>query len=95
MTTAPAIPNPAARPASLPGAPAGGGGVPTATVDPFKIVNKYKYWLAGAVAVGGILGIAAHLILLRVAPTYRPVVIFEVNMVPLSPGSVTDRKSVV
>jgi capsular exopolysaccharide synthesis family protein len=89
MTTAPAIPNPAARPASLPGAPAGGGGVPTATVDPFKIVNKYKYWLAGAVAVGGILGIAAHLILLRVAPTYRPVVIFEVNMVPLSPGSVT------
>lgn len=89
MTTAPAIPNPAARPASLPGAPAGGGGVPTATVDPFKIVNKYKYWLAGAVAVGGILGIAAHLILLRVAPTYRPVVLFEVNMVPLSPGSVT------
>ncbi|MBU6413569.1 MAG: polysaccharide biosynthesis tyrosine autokinase [Planctomycetes bacterium] len=90
MTTAPAMPAPASapRPATPPSAPSGGG-VGTATIDPFKIVNKYKFWLAGAVAVGAVLGVAAHIVLLRVAPTYRPVVLFEVNMTPLSPGTVT------
>ncbi len=89
MTTAPAIPSPGPRPSNLPGAPATGGGTPTATVDPFKIVNKYKYWLAGAVVAGAVLGVAAHLVLMRLAPTYKPVVIFEVNMTPISPGTVT------
>jgi succinoglycan biosynthesis transport protein ExoP len=87
MTTAPAVPFSAPRPANAPGAPpTGSNALPTATVDPLKIVNKYKYWLAGAAFVGLVLGLAAHILLLRFAPTYRPVVLFEINMVPQTPG---------
>lgn len=86
MTTAPAIPAPGPRPMNAPGA-APAGGLPTATVDPFKIVNKYKWVLVGAVIAGIVLGFVAHVLLLRFAPTFRPVVLFEINMAPQSMGT--------
>ncbi|MDX2147840.1 MAG: polysaccharide biosynthesis tyrosine autokinase [Planctomycetota bacterium] len=72
----------AAPPAFGPGfAPHGGGGgaaaTPTAAIDPFKLANKYKWILAAALIVGGLLGAGAHFLLMRFSPSYRPFALFE------------------
>jgi polysaccharide biosynthesis transport protein len=70
--TRPAIP-PAARPGPQP--IPGPGAVPA--IDPMKLLQKYKWLLGIAAAVGLGLGTAAHFVLLKVYPLYSTQVIFE------------------
>jgi tyrosine-protein kinase Etk/Wzc len=48
------------------------------TLDPIKLLNRHK-WLLGAAAVVGIgLGLAAHIVLKKVAPVWRPAALYSV-----------------
>lgn len=77
MMTAPAA-RPPAPSSSRPGAPAGPGNAPeTVTIDPIKLVKKYKWLLGAAGAAGVVLGVVSHFVLLKVYPTYVPEVYFE------------------
>jgi succinoglycan biosynthesis transport protein ExoP len=60
------------RPPAMPGGTAGA----PATLDPVKLINKYKFLLAGSVVAGAILGLVAHLILLKVYPLWTPTALF-------------------
>jgi hypothetical protein len=42
------------------------------SIDPIKLVNKYKWLLAAAAVVGMFAGVGAHFLLLRVAPVWTP-----------------------
>ena len=61
---------------------AGGGNATVATIDPFKLLNKHKWLLLGCVVMGVVFGVAMHLVLLRVAPVYKPKAVFECQMAP-------------
>ena len=65
-------PVPAPRPAPAPSAASGG-----VAIDPVKIVKQYKWWLLGAVCVGGMVGIAAYFALLYTSPLYRSTVVYQ------------------
>lgn len=67
--------------------PAAGGAAPAASIDVAKILKKYMWLLVGATIVGGILGLASHLILLRVYPIFQPQVVFQVLPPTLDPGN--------
>lgn len=41
-----------------------------ATIDPIKLLLKYKYWLIGAVILGGVIGTAFHVVMSRVHPIW-------------------------
>jgi capsular exopolysaccharide synthesis family protein len=72
-TTRPSIPV-----SPRPGAPAGAGGLAGApSVDPIKLVKKYKWLLGGTAVAGLVLGGIAHFVLLRVYPIYRPDVVYQ------------------
>lgn len=65
-------------------APAGGprpapppGGAPAVTIDPVKLLKKYKLVLAVAFVFSLFLGVGAFLVLRKVAPSYTASVIFE------------------
>lgn len=60
--------------------PGGGGGAGpgTASIDIVKILKKYAWLLVAAAFVGGVLGTAAHVVLMRLNPIYRPTVSFQV-----------------
>ncbi len=77
------MPNPN-NPSPMPPRPQMGGpsGAAVATIDPIKLVMKYKWVLGGALAVGIVIGVGLHLVLLRVAPVFKPKVIFECTMAP-------------
>jgi capsular exopolysaccharide synthesis family protein len=53
------------------------GAVPPPTVDPFKILNKYKWVLLASALLGAFLGVGAHFALARFMPVYRPTVVFQ------------------
>ena len=83
MSTMPAqpLPGPMQQPRpQIPGT--AGGNAAVATIDPFKLLNKHKWLLAGCVVMGVIFGVAMHLVLLRVAPVYKPKAVFECQMAP-------------
>lgn len=61
-----------------------------ATLDPFKLVQKYKFWLVAAVILGAMAGAGAHFVLLRVYPVYRAFVLFEVRTPAREIGSTPD-----
>lgn len=82
MTTAtpmkvPTPPGMGPRPASgaAPAASAAG----MATIDPVRVLKKYKWILAAAVVLGGVVGVAAHFVWMAVYPIYRPSVLFQVE----------------
>lgn len=56
-----------------------GGGAPAAgpSIDPMKMFLKYRWLLLAAAVIGGVLGIAAHFVLLRVYPIYQAEVVME------------------
>lgn len=47
-----------------------------ATIDPVRLLKRYYPWLIVAGVVGGIVGVAAHLILARVTPFYTATATF-------------------
>jgi hypothetical protein len=76
-SAAPPKPTPRApgpRPAPS-GAPSPGGGAPT--IDPIKLLKKWKYVLAASVMMGGVFGIVGHFAWLFVYPIYESTVTFE------------------
>lgn len=86
MTTMPMStpqPAPAARPPM--GAPPSPMGNMT-PLDPVKLAKKYMWLLIIAGVVGGVLGTAAHFILLKVHPTYVSEVIFEIKPPEMDPS---------
>ncbi len=86
MTTMPMStpqPAPVARPPM--GAPSGPMGNMT-PLDPVKLAKKYMWLLIIAAVAGGVLGTAAHFILLKVHPTYVSEVIFEIKPPDMDPS---------
>lgn len=73
-TPSTSMPIPGTRPA--PAVP-GGAGAPLAALDPVKLLNKYKWLLAGAAAVGMAIGLAAHFALASFYPTYKASALFN------------------
>jgi polysaccharide biosynthesis transport protein len=77
---------PSARPSSAP-APTGGMGL--VTIDPIRLVRRHYKALIASVIIGAVLGVVAHLALLRLSPQYTAFVLLETQ--PLT----SDVKSVV
>ncbi len=86
MTTAAPLRTPHAL-AGRPQAPTSAG-APGANLDVVKILKKYLWLLMASIIVGAILGVAAHLILMRVYPIYKPQVIFQVLAPTTNTGDV-------
>lgn len=86
MSTVTAQPPAAAIPGRLPAPVQGAGGLPVATIDPFKLFNKYKWLLALSVFVGVVLGVGSHFFFMAFAPVYKPSVMFECNLTPNDTG---------
>ncbi len=73
--------------------PQGGGASSAPTLDPLRIFRQYKWVLAIALAVGVVAGVGAHLVLRRTMPSFRSVVIYQLegpalNISPLDSGAV-------
>lgn len=76
---------PAIRPAQAqPGATATAPGA----VDPFKLLQRYKWLLIAAVIVGAGLGTTAHFVWMRVYPLWQPRVLFEAKPQMKSAGDI-------
>jgi len=73
-TTRPSVP-PAARRAAPPSPPAGAG---TASIDPFKLLLKYQWLLIASVVIGGVLGVATHVVWIRTFPFWKANVVYQV-----------------
>lgn len=58
-----------------PSAPGGGASAPS--FDPLKLLQKYKFVLAGSLFLGAVLGVAAHYVLLYTYPLFKSTVLFE------------------
>jgi capsular exopolysaccharide synthesis family protein len=84
---------PAAQRVSV--APAPSGPSPGATVDPLKLLLRYKWVLVASLVVGAVLGAASHEVLVRVYPRWRPFVLFEIvapqrTVTDIAPAQNTD-----
>jgi len=81
MTTAPASPPPStgapprsAGPGSSPSGP-----MAAPSIDPIRLLQRYKVLLIASMMVGVIAGVAAWQVWLRVAPTYTSFALFEIS----------------
>jgi capsular exopolysaccharide synthesis family protein len=83
MTTIPASPSQAlaSQPARAiaPSGVTGSTGSGTGTLDPVKLLQKYKWTLLLAVFLGAVLGAATHFALARFYPRWRPFAYFKVE----------------
>lgn len=77
MTTLPTA-RPAVQAPARPVAAAGGPTGPMPTIDPIKLLKKYKWLLSGAAVAGLIVGVVSHYALLFTYPIYRPEAIYQV-----------------
>ncbi len=77
MTTATPIKTAPGIPSARPAMPGTGVGAGMPSIDITKLLKKYKWILSGAAIFGAILGVAAYLVLMRVYPIYKPVVLFN------------------
>jgi non-specific protein-tyrosine kinase len=80
----PARPTPTPPRPGANAAPAGG----AFTIDPVKLLLKYKWLLAGAAGLGLVLGTISHFVLLRVYPVFTSDVIFECLPPDIKPGQI-------
>lgn len=71
MTSIPAPVSAVLPPAAPRHAPPPAPGSPLATLDPIKLLNKYKWLLAGAAVAGSALGLAAHFALAAFHPIFK------------------------
>lgn len=77
MTTHP-LSNPAGMNQGMrPAAAAAPAAAPGIALDPFKLLNRYKYLLAGAAIVGMVLGVGAFLVMRKVNPVWTSTVLFQ------------------
>lgn len=65
-------------PPAPPPAPSGGASGGFNTVDPIRMLRKYRAWLVIALMVGAVAGAASHFILREVYPQYRASALFRV-----------------
>ncbi len=82
MTTIPVSPSQAlAAPTARPLAHGAGGAGPSSagTVDPVKLLQKYKWVLLLSVFLGAVLGTASHFALMKFYPRWRPFAYFKVD----------------
>jgi capsular exopolysaccharide synthesis family protein len=78
-----------AKPTSSPPRPGGAAPAGNAlSIDPVKLLLKYKWLLAGAAVVGAVLGTVAHLVLIRVYPIYQAEAIIECLSPEVDPARV-------
>ncbi|MFN0131840.1 MAG: GumC family protein [Phycisphaerales bacterium] len=81
MTTMPPVRTPPipSRPAQAGTAPSGGPATASAipTLDPIKLVKKYKWLLMATTAAGIFLGTVAHFVLLRTFPVFTSYIVYE------------------
>ncbi len=75
MTTVP-ITNPP-TPGAAPRVATMGAGAPVASVDPIKLLGKHKWGLVAALIIGAALGVAAHFVLVKVSPVWKPTAQFR------------------
>ena len=69
---------PSQRPNTGPQRPsAPGGGAGAQSFDPLKLLQKYKFVLAGSLFLGAVLGVVAHYTLLYTYPLFKSTVLFE------------------
>lgn len=61
--------------------PPGGGGGGAPTLDPIKLLQKYKFVLVIAICLGGVVGVGAHFFFMKFFPKYRSTVLFECSPV--------------
>jgi len=81
MTTAPPSPQhqlgtPSARPGFAPGASSS---APAPSIDPVRVLKRYKYALIASLLVGLVFGIGVWQVWLRLAPSYKSFAIFEIS----------------
>lgn len=96
MTSIPA-PQAAISPAPPPrtvAAPAAGP-AQTASIDPFKLLNRYKWILAIAAGAGAVVGTVSHYVLRSVRPVWTPTALFQAlpptqDITEISSGGNTD-----
>lgn len=85
MTTAPARPPmPSRPPMGGPGGPAPQAGTPT--IDPVRLLRKYKLVLAAAVVLGVAIGVGAHFAFLYTIPKFESFVLYEMRPVKQDAG---------
>ena len=75
MTPSGSPPRPTPQQPPRPGG--SGPSTPGATIDPVKLFVKYKWLLGGAAAVGVVLGVISHFVLLYTYPTFTSEVVME------------------
>lgn len=63
---------------AAPPAPTAGAGI---SIDPIKLLLKYKFVLVASVIVGFVVGVAAHIFFSRYMPTYQAKIIWECSPV--------------
>jgi len=71
-----ARPGPSNRPPQAPSAAAG------VSIDPIKLLHKYKFTLIASVFVGVVVGVVSHVAFSRLAPLYTSEIIFECSPSP-------------
>lgn len=86
-TPPPARPTPPTGPRPAPGAAPVGAGAALA-IDPVKLLLKYRWVLLIAAVAGGVIGVVAHFVVLRVHPVYNSSVIFQCLTATESPGQI-------
>lgn len=77
MTTVPTAAVPPHLNAPRPAAQAGTLATPVASIDPIKLLTKYRWVLVGATVGGLLFGLLMHLLLLKVYPVWRAQAIFQ------------------
>ncbi|MBL4590654.1 MAG: AAA family ATPase, partial [Phycisphaerales bacterium] len=74
------------RPQPAGGAPGNTG--PTVSLDPIKLLQKYKWALAASILVGAVAGVVAHIGFSKFAPKYTSFAVFQCNPVGEEIGEV-------
>lgn len=88
------MPTPGQNQSARPGGPQRPGSAPASgglgvALDPIKLLRQYAKWLVAAGIVGAVVGVAAHIGLMRVYPLYRSEVTFEMT------SPITDASAII
>ena len=65
-------------------APTQGSSPAMATIDPVRLLKKYKWLLLASIVAGAMFGVVAHFALLQVYPVFRSAAVFPDRAPPTS-----------